>query len=29
MNGKHKFNFVHVELKFILGIINGNFYQRV
>lgn len=30
MNGKHdEFNFVHTEFKFILGISNGNFYQRV
>lgn len=29
INGKHDFNFVPTEFKLILGISNGNFYQRV
>ena len=30
MNGKRdEFNFVHIEFKFILGISNGNFYQKL
>lgn len=30
MDGKYdEFNFLHIGFKFILGIINGDFYQRV
>lgn len=30
MNGKHdEFNITHTEFKFIWGISNGNYYQRV
>lgn len=30
INGKHdEFNFLHIEFRFVLGIINGDFYQRV